>query len=137
RTDFALGLPLLLLGAFGLQIVLSAVMAATDSLIVLAFLLLRMVPDALSRPFILGRIQPLLNDDSRATWLSLKSFVGRLAFASALTLGAINTNQAGQMSHGEISSILWVATGIGVLALTGLALWSRAIAVEPEISAAR
>ena len=124
------GLPLLLLAAFGLQIAISGVMALTDSAIVIAFLLLRMVPDALSRPFILGRIQPLLSDDSRATFLSLKSFVGRLAFASALAIGAINTTDAGQMPYADIRAILIVATLIGLAALFALALAARRIAID-------
>lgn len=125
----ALGLPLLLLGAFGLQIAISGFMALTDSALVLAILMLRMVPDALSRPFVLARIQPLLEDDSRATWLSLKSFAGRLLFAGALAIGAINTDSVDEMSYGEISSILGVATVIGLVAITLLALFARRIDV--------
>ncbi|SMX33258.1 MFS transporter [Octadecabacter ascidiaceicola] len=125
----ALGLPLLLLSAYGLQIVISGVMALTDSAIVLVFLLLRMVPDALSRPFILGRIQPLLSDDSRATWLSLKSFVGRLTFAVALSAGAISTTDAGLMPYADIARILSIATVIGITTLALLALGASKITV--------
>lgn len=125
----ALGLPVLLLGAFGLQIAISGVMALTDSAIVLAFLLLRMVPDALSRPFVLARIQPLLSDDNRATWLSLKSFAGRLMFAAALAMGAVSTTDAGTMPYEDIRKILIVAVVIGLVALTALALAARRIAV--------
>lgn len=124
-----LGLPLMLLAAFALQITISGVMALTDSAIVLAFLMLRMVPDALSRPFILGRIQPLLDDDSRATWLSLKSFVARLMFAAALALGAISTTDAGTMPYADIRAVLSVASLIGIAALIALALAARKIAV--------
>jgi hypothetical protein len=128
----ALGLPLLLLSAFSLQIAISGVMALTDSAIVLAFLLLRMVPNALSRPFILGRIQPLLNDDSRATWLSLNSFAGRLVFATALTFGAISTTDAGAMPYDDIANIMRGACFIGLGALIGLAGAARRIAVSPS-----
>ncbi len=128
----ALGLPLLLLSAFSLQIAISGVMALTDSAIVLAFLLLRMVPNALSRPFTLGRIQPLLNDDSRATWLSLNSFAGRLVFATALTFGAISTTDAGTMPYDDIANIMRVACFIGLVALIGLAVAARRIAVSPS-----
>lgn len=123
----ALGLPLLLLAAFGLQIAISGVMAITDSAIVLVFLMLRMVPDALSRPFILGRIQPLLSDDSRATWLSLKSFVGRLVFAMALAAGAISTTDAGTLPYADIARILTVACAIGLFALLVLAVTAGVI----------
>ncbi len=130
RLRRALGLPLLLLGAFVLQIAISGVMALTESMIALAFLLLRMVPDALSRPFILGRIQPLLADDTRATWLSLKSFVGRLVFASALAIGAVSTTSAGTLPYSDIARILGVATMIGLLALVILAVTSRRTGVD-------
>jgi MFS family permease len=128
----ALGLPTLLLAAFGLQIAISGVMAITDSVVVLAFLLLRMVPDALSRPFILGRIQPLLSADSRATGLSLKSFVGRLVFATALAAGAISTTDAGTLPYADIARILTVACVLGLIALMVLALAATQIAVSPR-----
>jgi len=130
RLREKLGLAMLLLFAFGLQILISMVMALTDSLIVLAFLMLRMVPDALSRPFILGRIQPLLRDDSRATWISLKSFVARLAFAGALTFSALGTAGEGTLTHPELSAILWVAVGVGVAAWAAMAIWSRRIVLD-------
>ncbi|AGI66821.1 major facilitator superfamily permease [Octadecabacter antarcticus 307] len=132
RLRRALGLPLLLLSAFALQIAISGVMALTDNAIVLAFLLLRMVPDALSRPFILGRIQPLLTDDNRATWLSLKSFACRLVFATALAFGAISTTDAGTMPYVDIATILRVACLIGLAALVALAIAARRIAIAHE-----
>ncbi|WP_296419606.1 MFS transporter [Pseudooctadecabacter sp.] len=132
-----IGLSGILLGAFALQIAISGVMALTDSALVLAVLMLRMIPDALSRPFILGRIQPLLSDDSRATWLSLKSFVGRLGFASALAIGAVSTTDVGQMPYADIQSILTVATLIGLAALACLALTARRAGVSKNSSASR
>lgn len=137
RLRNLMGLPLLLLAAFTLQIAISGVMALTESAIVLAFLMLRMVPDALSRPFILGRIQPLLSDDSRATWLSLKSFAGRLVFASALAAGAISTTDTGTMPYADIQTILTVAVVIGLIALAVLAVAARFIAIAPTKVAAR
>ncbi len=128
----AVGLPVLLLGAFALQIAITGVMALTDSAIVLVFLLLRMVPDALSRPFILGQIQPLLPDDSRATWLSLKSFVGRLVFATALAAGAVSTTGAGTLPYADIAEILTVAVAIGLVLLAALALTARVITQNPK-----
>lgn len=132
RVRHALGLPLLLLGAFGLQIAISGVMALTDSAVVLVFLLLRMVPDALSRPFILGRIQPLLEDDSRATFLSLKSFAGRLLFAGALATGAVSASEAGTLPYADIRAILTVAvaTGLGAMVMLGFA--ARQIKIETD-----
>ncbi len=125
-----LGLPVLILGAFALQVAISGVMALSDSVLVLGIMMLRMVPDALTRPFILGRIQPLLPDDSRATWLSLQSFVGRLLFAFALIVGAISTTDVSTMPYEDIQTILAVATIIGTTALALLALFARKIAID-------
>jgi len=126
----ALGLPVLILAAFALQVGISGTMAVTDSAFVFIVLMLRMVPDALTRPFILGRIQPLMADDSRATWLSLQSFVGRLIFAFFLTLGAISTTDVGLMPYKDIQSILMVASLIGLFVLAGLMVTARRIAIE-------
>jgi len=117
------------LAAFGLQIAISGVMALSDSVVVVAFLLLRMVPDALSRPFILGRVQPLLSDDNRATWLSINSFVGRLVFAAALAMGAVSATDAGTLPYADIQKILSVAVVVGVTALIALGLAARRVAV--------
>ena len=132
RLRRVLGLPLLPLSTLALQIAISGAMALTDSTIVLVFLLLRMVPDALSRPFILGRVQPLLNDDSRATWLSLKSFAGRLVLATALTFGATSTTDVSVMPYADIAVILRVTCLIGLAALFALALAAQRIAIDPE-----
>ena len=130
QARVALGLPVLLLGAFALQIAISGVMTLSDSWIIIAFLMLRMVPDALSRPFILGRIQPSLSDETRATWLSLQSFAGRLVFASALAMGAISTTDVGTMPYTDIRVILAVAVCVGLAVLASLALAARRIAVD-------
>lgn len=87
----ALGLPGTLLLAFAMQVALTAALAMSNSLFVVALLLLRMVPDSLSQPFILARMQPLLPDGIRATYLSLQSLAGRILFAGALGLAAVQT----------------------------------------------
>lgn len=125
-----IGLRAMLLFAFGLQIVLAGVLALTNDVLAIAFLFLRMVPDSLSTPFITARIQPLLDDAARATFLSLKSFAGRLAFAATLWLAARSTTDAGQMSYSEIQTILgWYAAG-GLAVLLLLLIASRKIARE-------
>ncbi len=125
-----LGLPLTLLAAFAMQIGLCAVLALTDSWVAIAFLFLRMVPNALSRPFILARIQPLLASESRATYLSLQSFAGRLLFAATLFLAAGPASGVGAMTHAQMSGILaWYAIG-GLACLTALALTARRCRVE-------
>ena len=117
-----LGLALILLLAFALQIGLSAVLALSGQAIAIAILLLRMVPDALSKPFIIARIQPLLSNESRATYISLQSFCGRLIFAAALFMTSSFASDTGPMPAVEIRQILgWYALA-GLACFLGLAL---------------
>ena len=84
RLRQRLGLAGILLFAFGIQISINGVMAIENSIYLSAILLLRMVPDAFSRPYILAAVQPLLANDNRATYLSMQSFLGRVIFAVTL-----------------------------------------------------
>ena len=127
-----LGLAGLLLLAFGMQAALIGVLALSNAAIVIAVLFLRMVPDSLSRPFILARIQPMLGNESRATFLSLQSFTGRLLFATTLYLAALASPGEGQMAYSEIRTVLsWYALG-GVACLGILALCARFVRIDPE-----
>ena len=76
RLKGVLGLPGILLLAFGMQIALIAVLTLTQSWLAIAVLFLRIVPDALSRPYKMGRIQPLLEDAARATYVSFQNLCG-------------------------------------------------------------
>ena len=118
-----LGLGVLLLCAFGIQIGLAGLLALSGSVLVIAVLLLRMVPDSLSTPFIIAHLQPLLEDDTRATFLSIKSLAGRVAFAASLWLASANTSAVDEMPLSDVQSILgWYAlVGIGLLVALGIA----------------
>lgn len=130
RLRRALGLAGVLLLAFAMQLGVIAVLAASASTAAIGILFLRMVPDSLSRPFILARIQPLLSSESRATYLSLRSFAGRLLFAATLWLASLGAAERGEMSHGELGAVLgWYLLG-GVAMLAGLALAARRIGIE-------
>ena len=115
-------LELMLLFAFGLQIGIAVVLATTNAPWIILVLLLRMVPDALSTPFIVARIQPLLEADSRATFLSLKSLTGRLLFAASLWAAAISTTDAGAMPYEDIQTVLWTYAAFGFASFAALAL---------------
>ena len=130
RLRKLLGLPVLLCTAFAMQIFLAAVLALTSSVVAIAFLFLRMVPDSLSRPFILARVQPLLSDDSRATYLSLRSLAGRVTFAASLWVASLSTSEVGQMAHSEIRTVLTWYVIAGTICLAGLVLMARRAAVE-------
>lgn len=120
-----IGLAGILLVAFGLQIVLVGGLALSGSVLAIALLLMRMVPDSFSRPFILARIQPELSDEVRATYLSLKSLLGRLLFAGSLALASTNASAVGEMAYGEIRTILTAYALVGLAAFLILAALSR------------
>lgn len=125
-----IGLASIVLLAFAMQIGLAAVLAMTSSAIAIAFLFLRMVPDSLSRPFILARVQPLLSDASRATYLSVKSLVGRLLFAGSLFLASGLASETDRMSHGDIRQILLVYVTVGLIALIALTIAARRLPLD-------
>lgn len=127
-----IGLPAILLLAFTIQIALSGVLALTNSAIAIAFLFLRMVPNSLSQPFILARIQPELGDESRATYLSLQSLFGRMVFAGTLLLASVSASDGSRMPHSEIQQILgWYAVG-GFVCLVGLALAATRLRIDGQ-----
>jgi MFS family permease len=127
-----LGLGRLLLLAFALQIFVIAALSLSNTVLVIAVLVLRLVPDAMSSAFIVARIQPLLNDSSRATFMSVKSLVARLVFAATLFVASHAVGDTGQLNHAEISVILrWYAAG-GLVCLALLWVLARRIPIEPE-----
>lgn len=130
RLRHRIGLVAILLFAFGMQIMLAGVLALTNAPIVIAVLLLRMVPDALSKPFITARIQPLLRDEARATYLSLQSLCGRVLFAASLFLAAGSTQGAGTMPYADIQMILGGYVCVGVIAIIALALSARRLLIQ-------
>ncbi|MEW9918187.1 MFS transporter [Marimonas sp. MJW-29] len=131
RLRGKIGLTAMLLLAFGMQIALIAVLAVTDSWLAIAVLFLRIVPDALSRPFQMGRIQPLLRDEVRATYVSMQSLAGKLAFSVSLLFAAGSASDVAEMPHGDIQMILGWYVGAGALIWAGLALTAKRAGVEP------
>lgn len=121
----ALGLPGILLLALAMQVGLTAALALSNSLFVIALLLLRMVPDSLSTAFMLARIQPLLPDTIRATYLSLQSLAGRLVFSATLSLAAIYAPADAAIAYADMQVILIAFTALGVVLLAFLAATAR------------
>ena len=131
RLRQLIGLPAILLLAFALQIALIAVLSASSSIWAIGFLVFRMIPSSLSTPFILARIQPLLSDTTRATYLSLQSLCGRLFFAVTLWFASSFTSARDQMIHSEIQLVLWGYTGLGVLGILTLFWAATRIQIDP------
>jgi MFS family permease len=113
----AMGLAGVLLLAFAMQVALTAALALSNSLFVVALLMLRMVPDSVSHAFLRARIQPLLPDAIRATYLSLQSLAGRVLFSALLSVAALYAPMDAVASYAEMQVVL------GGLAVLGLALF--------------
>ena len=133
RLRKRIGLAAILLLAFGIQIGLIAILALSNATVVIALLVFRMVPNSLSQPFILARIQPLLASDSRATYLSMQSLGGRLVFAATLWLSANATTDLDQMPYVDIQAILGWYTIAGVLGFFILAIFVRRAKVNDTV----
>jgi MFS family permease len=125
----ALGLPGVLLLAFGMQVALTAALAMSNSLFVIALLLLRMVPNSLSTAFMVARIQPLLPDTIRATYLSLQSLAGRVVFSALLSIAALYAPADAAIAYADMQMILIAFTALGVILLATLAATVRKAAV--------
>ncbi|WP_244504490.1 MFS transporter [Jannaschia faecimaris] len=130
RLRAAIGLTAMLLGAFALQLALPGALAIATGPLAVLLLMARMVPDALARPFLIARIQPLLPDGSRATYLSLQSLLGRLFFAATLWIAASGTTEVGQMPEADVRLILGAYAVGGSVILITLALLSRRLRIE-------
>jgi MFS family permease len=125
----ALGLPTTLLLAFGMQIALTFALSASNGLFVITLLFFRMVPDSLSQPFIKARIQPLLKDSVRATYMSLQSLAGRVIFAVTLSLSAGQTADDAPLPYDDMQVILMGYVSLGVVVFAALALTAKAAKV--------
>lgn len=120
-----LGLYRLLLLAFGLLVALAGGLALFGSQLAILLLLLRKVPDSFAQPFIAATIQPMLKDEVRATYVSIRSLTARLLFAGSLGLASVQASQVGLMSLGEVQRILGAYALAGLVLLVVLGLLGR------------
>ncbi len=120
-----LGLKIHLLLAYGIQIMLVAGLAMFGNVPAVLLLILRKVPDSLAQPFISARIQPILEDETRATYISLRNLVARLCFAASLLLVSANASGTGVMAVEEIQAALAVYVAFGAICFAGLAMTGR------------
>ena len=123
----ALGLGGVLLFAVAIQVGLVGVMMTGEGLVVIAFLMLRMAPNAIAQPFVIAAIQPELSDDSRATFISVRNLIARLAFAATLAALSVKASATAEMSSAEISAVLQYYFVGGVVILAALAVTVRAL----------
>ncbi|MEP5728832.1 MAG: MFS transporter [Sulfitobacter sp.] len=130
RLRRRLGLVQILLLAFGLQVALIAVLSVTQSWLAIAVLFLRYVPNALSRPFVMARIQPLLPDTVRATYVSVQSLAGKLVFSMSLLMAAGASSDVAALPYSDIRLILGCYGIGGILIWAGLAATAHRAGVE-------
>lgn len=123
-----LGVGTILVAAFALQVAISAAMAVSGSVLVIAILLLRMVPNAFISALTMARVQILVGDQMRATYVSIQSLVSRLVFSATLAIAAGGTPETDQMARADIQAILgwYAAAGFAFVAL----LWITARRAE-------
>ncbi len=118
--------PLLLGAMLGQGLVIGA-MALWLHPVVLAVLLLRSIPGALAAPVQLSVILPRVPGRLRATYLSVQSLVGRLAFSGALGIGAWAVGGLERLDHGTIATLgLGACVTLGVVWVL-LALLARGL----------
>ncbi len=115
-----------MLAALALQIVLIIALAISAHLAIVALLMLRMVPDSIAWPFLVARIQPLLGDAQRATYLSLQSFCGRLILAVSLIALSSDASEGSPLAHAEMQGILLWYVAAGCVVFVGLFVSARA-----------
>lgn len=119
KLRYHIGLLTMLLAAFAMQVALPGALAIAAGPFAILLLLGRMVPDAFAQPFIVARMQSELSDAARATFLSIKSLLGRLFFAVSLWVAAASTTDIGRMTETDVRLVLgaYAAAGLAALAL--------------------
>lgn len=128
------GVAPVLLGSMLLQGIVIAGLAAVVHPLIVMLLLARSVPGALTRPLELQGVLPKLAPEQRATYLSVQSLAGRLAFTGALAIGSWFLGSLDSLGAVAISRLA-AGAGVALLLAAGLLVWTRGtIAVENESS---
>jgi MFS family permease len=132
RLGDRLGVAPIMLGAMVLQGVVLAGLAAVVHPAIVGLLLLRSVPGALTRPLQLQCVLPNIDAHLRATYLSVQSLAGRLAFTSALAAGAWAVGGIAQMGADAVSWLAGAALVMLAAVVAALALARGALAEPSE-----
>lgn len=135
-----IGVAPVLLGAMLVQGIVLAGLAALVHPVVVLLLLARSVPGALSRPLELQCVLPNVLAHQRATYLSVQSLAGRLAFTGALATGSWVVGSLEGLGAPAISRLAGGA-GVALLIAAAVLTWTRqAIAAgvgSPSVSKSR
>lgn len=101
-----------------------------------ALMMVRMVPDALIRPYEMEAIQPRLKSGYRATYLSVQNQCGSLAFSASLLLCAWTMGDLDRMDPAALDLVLG-AYFVAALALVGGLAVTSGVLREAEIDQQR
>ena len=138
RLRNRIGLAPTLLLMTTIQVVIMAAMGIVVHEIVLILVLFRSVPSAAMQPPLLAAITPRLPQSLRATYLSMQSLAGRLAFAGTLWLLSLGVGPGAEPDWPVLSSMSRICAWVGfggfflLAATAGLCLSARAIGKLPE-----
>lgn len=132
RLARRLGVPGAALVSWALLVGVIGSMAIAVHPVLLPLLALRSVPSALAGPILVATTHPRLPSGLRATWLSLQSLSGRLAFALALALSAQGLDVHGCWSLEAMRALLVPATALAGLWAVGLWLAAPADLRPPD-----
>lgn len=114
-----------LLLAMGMQVALILALAFLIHPAVIFLLVVRMVPDALSRPLLLAIIHPRIESGYRATYLSFQNLCGKLAFSGTLFLSAWFTSGSQSSDEAILRTILPWYGGVGIVLALVLAVTAK------------
>jgi len=114
-----------LLLAMGMQVALILALAFVVHPAAIFLLVVRMVPDALSRPLLLEIIHPRIESGYRATYLSFQNLCGKLAFSGTLFLSAGFTAESQSSDEAMLATILPWYGGVGIVLALGLAVTAK------------
>ena len=123
RDRIGIGYALLL--ACAMQTVVIAVMGHWLHSMVIVVILLRSIPRGIMMPAFNAAVAPLVDRQHRATYMSVMSLGGRLAFS--LTLVGLSFIAGESQDWGSLSRLLMTGAGIGVLGLGTLVLTRRRV----------
>ncbi len=111
-----------LLAAVAMLLVIIAAMASLVHAWIMLLIVLRGVPMALTRPILVSLAHPRLTASVRATYLSVQSLAGRLAFSATLVLASLAVIDMGHLTEAGLSGILMVYAICTVIVLPVLVL---------------
>ena len=95
-----------LLLAVGMFLVIISAMSSVLHASIMLLIVLRSVPMALTKPLMVSLIHPRLAGSVRATYLSVQSLAGRLAFSATLVLASLAVADMGTLTRDGLAGIL-------------------------------